>query len=90
VDYGNDLIFGSFITPVNTALQEIIALAQASERAGPDLVTFQDHPYHTGFLDTWTLLSYVAARTERIGLSGNEGTVWLCLSARRGARRLGP
>ena len=24
VDYGNDLIFGSFITPVNTALQEVI------------------------------------------------------------------
>jgi alkanesulfonate monooxygenase SsuD/methylene tetrahydromethanopterin reductase-like flavin-dependent oxidoreductase (luciferase family) len=70
-DYGNDLMFGSFITPVNTAPQEVVALAQASERAGLDLVTFQDHPYHAGFLDTWTLLSYVAARTERIGLAGN-------------------
>ncbi len=70
-DYGNDLIFGSFVTPVNTAPQQVVALAQASERAGLDLVTFQDHPYQAGFLDTWTLLSYVAARTERIGLAGN-------------------
>ena len=70
-DYGNDLIFGTFITPVNTAPQEVVALAQASERAGLDLATFQDHPYHAGFLDTWTLLSYVAARTERIRLTGN-------------------
>jgi hypothetical protein len=70
-DYGNDLLFGSFITPANTAPQEVVALAQASERAGLDLATFQDHPYHAGFLDTWTLLSYAAARTERIHLAPN-------------------
>jgi alkanesulfonate monooxygenase SsuD/methylene tetrahydromethanopterin reductase-like flavin-dependent oxidoreductase (luciferase family) len=29
-----------------------------------------DHPYQPAFLDTWTLLSYVAARTERVRLSG--------------------
>ena len=29
--------------------------------AGFDLVTFQDHPYQPAFLDTWTLLSWVAA-----------------------------
>jgi alkanesulfonate monooxygenase SsuD/methylene tetrahydromethanopterin reductase-like flavin-dependent oxidoreductase (luciferase family) len=46
-------------------------LAQLSERLGFDFVTFQDHPYQSSFLDTWTLLSWVAARTERIGLSGN-------------------
>jgi len=34
-------------------------------------VTFQDHPYQPSFLDTWTLLSYVAARTERVTLSAN-------------------
>jgi alkanesulfonate monooxygenase SsuD/methylene tetrahydromethanopterin reductase-like flavin-dependent oxidoreductase (luciferase family) len=70
-DYGNDLIFGSFITPTNAAPQQVIALAQASEKAGLDLVTFQDHPYQAGFLDTWTLLSYIAAQTERIYVSGN-------------------
>ena len=70
-DYGNELVFGSFITPVNTAPQKVVALAQESERAGLDLATFQDHPYHAGFLDTWTLLSYAAARTDRIHLAGN-------------------
>ena len=43
----------------------------ASERAGFDLVTFQDHPYQPAFLDTWTLLSWVGARTERVQLAGN-------------------
>ncbi|MEU0568786.1 LLM class flavin-dependent oxidoreductase [Nonomuraea sp. NPDC005983] len=70
-DYGHDLMFGSFVTPANSAPEQVVALAQASEAAGLDLVTFQDHPYQSAFLDTWTLLSYVAARTERIRLSGN-------------------
>ena len=70
-DYGHDLLFGSFITPTNAAPQRVVELAQLSERAGLDLVTFQDHPYQPAFLDTWTLLSYVAARTERIRLAGN-------------------
>ena len=70
-DYGHELIFGSFITPTNAAPQQVVALAQASEQVGLDLMTFQDHPYQPAFLDTWTLLSYVAARTERIRLAGN-------------------
>ncbi|GAA0403969.1 hypothetical protein Acor_24610 [Acrocarpospora corrugata] len=70
-DYGHDLIFGSFITPANNAPQQVVGLARASEAAGLDLATFQDHPYQPGFLDTWTLLSYVAARTERIHVSAN-------------------
>ncbi|KAE8765769.1 LLM class flavin-dependent oxidoreductase [Georgenia thermotolerans] len=70
-DYGHDLLFGSFITPTNAAPQRAVELAQLSERAGLDLVTFQDHPYQPAFLDTWTLLGYVAARTERIRLAGN-------------------
>ena len=40
--------------------------ARHAERVGLDLVTFQDHPYQRRFLDTWTLLSYVAGRTERV------------------------
>jgi len=70
-DYGHDLVFGSFITPQNADPRAPVALAQLSERAGLDLVTFQDHPYQPAFLDTWTLLSYVAASTERIKVSGN-------------------
>lgn len=70
-DYGHDLLFGTFITPTNRVPQHAVQLAQASEAAGLDLATFQDHPYQPAFLDTWTLLSYVAAKTTRIRLSGN-------------------
>ena len=70
-DYGHDLLFGSFITPSNADPQVPVKLAQVSERAGLDLATFQDHPYQPGFHDTWTLLSYVAARTETIHLAPN-------------------
>ncbi|GII04432.1 LLM class flavin-dependent oxidoreductase [Planobispora takensis] len=71
MDYGHELTFGSFLTPQNRDPQAPVRLAQASEAAGLDLVTFQDHPYQPGFLDTWTLLSWVAARTERITIAGN-------------------
>lgn len=70
-DYHHDLLFGSFITPVNAAPQQAVTLAAVSEAAGLDLATFQDHPYQPKFLDTWTLLSYVAGKTSRIHLSAN-------------------
>jgi alkanesulfonate monooxygenase SsuD/methylene tetrahydromethanopterin reductase-like flavin-dependent oxidoreductase (luciferase family) len=70
-DYGHELRFGSFITPQNQRPQDVIALAKLSEDVGLDLVSFQDHPYQSQYLDTWTLLSWVAAQTERIHVSGN-------------------
>lgn len=70
-DYGHDLLLGSFITPSNADPGQVVALAQRSEQVGLDVVTFQDHPYQPGFLDTWTLMSYVAARTERIHVAPN-------------------
>jgi alkanesulfonate monooxygenase SsuD/methylene tetrahydromethanopterin reductase-like flavin-dependent oxidoreductase (luciferase family) len=70
-DYGNTLSFGTFITPVAQPVMQAVDRAIAAERAGLDLVTFQDHPYQPAFHETWTLLSYVASRTSRISLSGN-------------------
>lgn len=70
-DYGHELRFGTFITPQNSAPEQVVALAQLSEDLGFDLVTFQDHPYQPAFLDTWTLLSFVAARTQRVHLAPN-------------------
>ncbi|WP_129788775.1 LLM class flavin-dependent oxidoreductase [Promicromonospora panici] len=70
-DYGHELLFGTFITPTNADPQAPVQLAQLSDRLGLDLVTFQDHPYQPSFLDTWTLMSWVAAQTERIHISGN-------------------
>ncbi|QAY74666.1 LLM class flavin-dependent oxidoreductase [Agromyces protaetiae] len=70
-DYGHDLLFGTFVTPTAQSAQRVVELAQTADRAGLDLVTFQDHPYQSAFLDTQTLLAYVAAKTERIHVAGN-------------------
>lgn len=70
-DYGHDLLFGVFVTPTAHPAQRPVELAVLADRVGLDLVTFQDHPYQSSFLDTWTLLTYAASRTERIRLSGN-------------------
>lgn len=70
-DYGHDLLFGSFVTPSARSPQEVVAAVVAAERAGFDVVTMQDHPYQPAFLDTWTLLAYAAARTERVRLAPN-------------------
>ena len=70
-DYGHELEFGVFITPASQDAAEVVALATLADRAGLDLVTFQDHPYQARFLDAWTLLAFVAARTSRVRLSAN-------------------
>ncbi|WBB80506.1 LLM class flavin-dependent oxidoreductase [Micromonospora sp. WMMD882] len=70
-DYGHDLSFGTFLTPRADAPTDVVALAQLTEQVGLDLVTVQDHPYQPAFLDAWTLLSVVAASTERVRVSPN-------------------
>lgn len=42
--------------------------AVLADRLNLDAIAIQDHPYQRRFLDTWTLLSWLAARTERITL----------------------
>jgi alkanesulfonate monooxygenase SsuD/methylene tetrahydromethanopterin reductase-like flavin-dependent oxidoreductase (luciferase family) len=59
---------GVFVVPDASDLELTLGQIVAADRAGLDLVGIQDHPYQRRFLDTWTLLSYAAARTERIGL----------------------
>jgi alkanesulfonate monooxygenase SsuD/methylene tetrahydromethanopterin reductase-like flavin-dependent oxidoreductase (luciferase family) len=70
-DYGHNLLFGTFITPVAQPAMHAVDLAIVADRAGLDLATFQDHPYQPTFHDTWTLLAYVASRTTHIHVSGN-------------------
>jgi alkanesulfonate monooxygenase SsuD/methylene tetrahydromethanopterin reductase-like flavin-dependent oxidoreductase (luciferase family) len=70
-DYGHEIRFGTFVTPLIARADEVLALASRAETLGLDLVTYQDHPYQPRFLDAWTLLSFVAARTSRIRLAAN-------------------
>ncbi|HEV3268542.1 MAG TPA: LLM class flavin-dependent oxidoreductase [Acidimicrobiales bacterium] len=69
--YHDDLLFGTFITPTSEQPHFAVALAQASEQLGLDLVTFQDHPYLPTFLDTWSLIAFVLAQTTRITAAPN-------------------
>lgn len=71
MNYGHRLQFGTFLTPQNSAPDAVVALARRSEALGYDLVTFQDHPYQPAFLDTWTLLAWVAGQTERVHIAPN-------------------
>jgi alkanesulfonate monooxygenase SsuD/methylene tetrahydromethanopterin reductase-like flavin-dependent oxidoreductase (luciferase family)/hemerythrin-like domain-containing protein len=49
----------------------VLELARLADVVGLDLVSFQDHPYQPRFLDTWTLLSVVAAVTTNVRVAPN-------------------
>jgi alkanesulfonate monooxygenase SsuD/methylene tetrahydromethanopterin reductase-like flavin-dependent oxidoreductase (luciferase family) len=58
--------FGVFPIPLADAREAVIEQVLAAERRGLDLVGIQDHPYQRRFLETWSLIAFLAARTERI------------------------
>jgi alkanesulfonate monooxygenase SsuD/methylene tetrahydromethanopterin reductase-like flavin-dependent oxidoreductase (luciferase family) len=57
---------GAFVVP--GAEDDVLGQVLAVERAGLDLIGIQDHPYQRRFLDTFSLLAFLAARTERVRL----------------------
>jgi alkanesulfonate monooxygenase SsuD/methylene tetrahydromethanopterin reductase-like flavin-dependent oxidoreductase (luciferase family) len=65
-DYGQQLRFGYFLVP--EASTPLLDTAVEAERRGLDYVAVQDHPYQRRFVDTFVLMSMIAARTERIGV----------------------
>jgi alkanesulfonate monooxygenase SsuD/methylene tetrahydromethanopterin reductase-like flavin-dependent oxidoreductase (luciferase family)/hemerythrin-like domain-containing protein len=70
-DYGHELQFGVFITPDAGQVEAVLELSRLADLVGLDLVTFQDHPYQARFLDTWTLISVVAAQTTNVRIAPN-------------------
>ena len=58
--------FGISVTPYADNHREIVAQVMTAERVGLDLVGIQDHPYQRRFLDTYTLIADLLARTERV------------------------
>jgi alkanesulfonate monooxygenase SsuD/methylene tetrahydromethanopterin reductase-like flavin-dependent oxidoreductase (luciferase family) len=66
MDYGQPLRFGVFVIPHILAGKRPLEIAQVADELGFDLVGVQDHPYQRSFYDTWTLLTAMAMRTERI------------------------
>lgn len=64
-------IFGVNIDPSTVNLKTALQRARLADESEVELVTIQDHPYNPDFLDTWTLLTAVAARTERVHIATN-------------------
>ncbi|GAA0589905.1 LLM class flavin-dependent oxidoreductase [Kribbella sandramycini] len=62
-----DLVLGVSIAPTLN-IDHDRTLALTAERAGLDLIGIQDHPYVAGYLDAFTLIADLLARTERIHL----------------------
>ena len=58
--------FGISVTPQSALQQELLENVRLAERLGFELVGIQDHPYQRRFFDTWTLIAWLAAKTERI------------------------
>src|SRR4051794_29432797 len=58
--------FGIFPVPNAAEADELLERVVAAEQAGLDLIGIQDHPYQRRFLDTWSLIPFLAARTTRI------------------------
>jgi hemerythrin-like domain-containing protein len=67
-DYGHDMLFGVSLPPSARDHEALLGTAELADDLGLDMVGVQDHPYQATFLDAWTLLSYVAGRTQRIRL----------------------
>ena len=65
-DHGHDVSFGYFLIP--NADDPLLSTAQEVERLGLDYIGVQDHPYQRRFVETWTLLSMIAATTTRVRL----------------------
>jgi alkanesulfonate monooxygenase SsuD/methylene tetrahydromethanopterin reductase-like flavin-dependent oxidoreductase (luciferase family) len=71
MDYGQELRFGTFLTPDAGDPDRVVELAVLTEVAGLDLVTMQDHPYQSRFLDVWSLLGVVLGRTSTVSVAPN-------------------
>jgi alkanesulfonate monooxygenase SsuD/methylene tetrahydromethanopterin reductase-like flavin-dependent oxidoreductase (luciferase family) len=60
------LRLGLFVNPSAASLDDTHAIVATAERGGLDLIGIQDHPYQRRFLETFSLIAYLLARTERL------------------------
>ncbi len=62
------LRFGYFPEPRADALPDIVRRVRWADANGLDLIGVQDHPYQRRFVDTFVLMTHLAAVTERVRL----------------------
>src|SRR6266566_1031589 len=54
------------VTPYSSSADNIFKIAKTADEVGLEIIGIQDHPYNGSFLDTWTLISALAASTRKI------------------------
>ena len=59
---------GAFVVPNAAEPDDLLRQVKTAEAGGLDLIGIQDHPYQRRFLDTFSLLAFLAGRTERVRL----------------------
>jgi alkanesulfonate monooxygenase SsuD/methylene tetrahydromethanopterin reductase-like flavin-dependent oxidoreductase (luciferase family) len=64
-------LFGINVDPGVADPRDPFQRARIADIDGLDLITVQDHPYISNYLDTWMLLSALAGVTERVRLGSN-------------------
>ncbi len=64
-------LFGANVDPSARDSQDPFRRAQLADEHGLDLIGVQDHPYNSGFLETWTLLATLGATTQHVRLLTN-------------------
>ena len=55
--------FGVFVVPDASGREAVVGQVERADRAGLDLVGIQDHPYQRRFLETFSLLAFLALVT---------------------------
>jgi alkanesulfonate monooxygenase SsuD/methylene tetrahydromethanopterin reductase-like flavin-dependent oxidoreductase (luciferase family) len=65
-DYGRPVEFGVFPVPEAARYHDVLADVRYADRAGLEVAGIQDHPYQRRFLDTFSLITDLAARTSRL------------------------
>ncbi len=70
-DYQRDVRFGANVDPTANDPSWPLRLTHAIERAGLEYIGIQDHPYNSGFLETWTLIATLLQATERVHIFPN-------------------
>jgi len=58
--------FGVSVTPYAEAYPQLVEQVLTAERTGFDLIGIQDHPYQRRFLDTFSLIADLLARTTSL------------------------
>jgi alkanesulfonate monooxygenase SsuD/methylene tetrahydromethanopterin reductase-like flavin-dependent oxidoreductase (luciferase family) len=65
MDYGRKVEFGYFPVPDADDYMSLVDQAKIADGTGLELIGIQDHPYQRRFLDTFSLIADLAARTRR-------------------------